>query len=70
MAEPLKGTVKIRVSHNVTLENLHGLIDRIVGISGCRTCGLAGIDLHLSGDPAELQDVAKLPGVQSVTFGS
>ena len=70
MAENLKGTIKIRVSQNVSLENLHSLIDRIVGISGCRTCGLGGIDLHLSGDPVELQEVAKLPGVQSVSFGS
>jgi hypothetical protein len=70
MAETLKGTVRIRVTQNVTLENLHHMLDRIVGISGCRTCGLGGIDLHLSGDPVELQEVAKLPGVQSVSFGS
>ena len=69
MAENLRGTVRVRVSQNVTLENLHNLIDRIVGISGCRTCGLGGIDLHLTGDPVELQELTKLPGVQSVTFG-
>ena len=69
MAENIKGTVRIRVSQNVTLETLHTMIDRIVGISGCRTCGLGGIDLHLTGDPVELQEIAKLPGVQSVGFG-
>lgn len=66
----LKGTINIRVSENVTLENLHNIINGIVGISGCRTCGLLGVDLRLSGDPVELQQVAKLPGVQSVSFGA
>jgi hypothetical protein len=28
-----------------------------------------GIDLRLIGDPAESGELAKLPGVQSVTFG-
>lgn len=69
MAENLKGTIKVQVSHNVTLENLHSLIDRIVAVGGCRTCGLGGIDLHLTGQPVELQEVAKIPGVQSVSFG-
>lgn len=64
-----KSTVKIRVSEKVTLENLHSMIDRIVGICGCRTCGLGGVDLHLTGDPVEFQEIAKLPGVQSVAFG-
>ena len=70
MAENFKGTVRIRVTQNVKVENLHHMIDQIVGLSGCRTCGLGGIDLHLSGDPVELQEVAKLPGVQAVSFGS
>ena len=65
----MKRTVKVRVSEKVTLENLHGLIDRIVGASGCRTCGLAGVDLHLTGDPVEFQEITKLPGVQSVSLG-
>jgi hypothetical protein len=69
MAENLKGTIRVQVSQNVTLENLHSMLDRIVGVCGCRTCGLGGVDLHLTGEPVELQEVAKLPGVQSVSFG-
>ncbi len=69
-AAGLKGTIHVRVSENVTLENLHSIINGIVGISGCRTCGLLGVDLRLSGDPVELQQVTKLPGVQSVSFGA
>jgi len=65
----VKRTVKIRVSEKVTLENLHNLLDRIVGISGCRACGLLGVDLHLTGDPVEWQEISKLPGVQSVNLG-
>lgn len=69
MPEKLQGTVRIRLNQNVTLENLHSLIDRITNLSGCRACGLGGIDLRLTGDPAELREVAKLPGVESVRLG-
>jgi hypothetical protein len=65
----VKHTVKVRVSEKVTLENLHTLLDRIVGISGCRACGLLGVDLHLTGDPVEWQEIKKLTGFQSVNLG-
>ena len=70
MAEPkLRGTVSIRVAENVTLEHLHGIISTIGGLAGCRTCGIMGVDLRLSGDPVETQQLASLPGVKSVTIG-
>jgi hypothetical protein len=62
-------TVHVQVKENVTLENLHAMVARIVDLSGCRTCGLLGIDLRLSVDPAEAQDIAKLPGVKGLSFG-
>jgi len=65
----LTGNVHIHVAENVTLENLHTIVDRIVSLSGCRTCGLLGVDLHLSGDPVEAQEITKLPGVNSASFG-
>ncbi len=67
-AASLKGNIKIRVTQNVTLENLHSIIDNIVGMTGCRTCGLLGVDLQLGGDPVEFQQITKLPGVQSASF--
>jgi len=67
-AASLKGTINVRVTENVTLENLHNIINHIAGMTGCRTCGLLGVDLRLGGDPVELQQVAKLPGVQSAGF--
>ena len=70
MAENLRGTIRVRVTPHVTLENLHSILERIGGMSGCRACGLAGIDLHLTGDPVELQELTKVAGVQSVSFGS
>ncbi len=65
----LQGSLHVRVGQNVTLENLQSIVAHIAGMTGCRTCGLMGVDLRLTGDPAELQQVAKLAGVQSVTFG-
>ena len=64
----LTGNVHIHVTENVSLENLHAIVDRIVSVSGCRTCGLIGIDLRLSGDPVAVQEIAKLPGVKSASF--
>ena len=65
----LQGPVHVRVSQNVTLDNLQAIVAHIAGMTGCRTCGLMGVDLRLTGDPADLQQVAKLTGVQTVTFG-
>ena len=65
----LRGTIPIRVSENVSLENLQSIVAHIAGMTGCRTCGIMGVDLRLSGDPAEFQQVAKLPGVKAVSFG-
>lgn len=68
MAE-LRGSVHIKVAENVSLEHLQGMIVKVVGMTGCRTCGIMGVDLRLSGDPVEAQDLSKLPGVKSVGFG-
>ena len=65
----LKGTVQIRVTENVSLEHLQGIIARVGALTGCRPCGLLGVDLRLTGDPVELQELAKTPGVKSVQFG-
>lgn len=65
----LRGGVHIRVAEKVTLDHLHSIIDQIANMSGCRACGLLGIDLRLIGDPVEAVDIVKLPGVKSVTFG-
>ena len=66
----LQGIVNIKVHENVTLENLNHIIATVGGLVGCRTCGILGIDLRLTGDPAETHQLANLPGVKSVTFGS
>jgi hypothetical protein len=65
----LQGTVKVKVQQDVSLEQLQTIIGHIGGMTGYRTCGLVGIDLHLTGDPVETEQLTKLPGVQSVSFG-
>lgn len=65
----LRGTVNIRVAENVTLEHLQSIVANLAGMCGCRTCGIMGVDLRLSGDPVETQQIASLPGVKSVSFG-
>ena len=66
----LQGVLNIRVKQDVSLEQLHGLIDHIAGMSGCRTCGIMGVDLRLRGDPVELEKITKLPAVKSASFGA
>ncbi|MGZ3561410.1 MAG: hypothetical protein ACXVAS_06150, partial [Vulcanimicrobiaceae bacterium] len=67
--EQFRGSVRIRVTENVTLENLQGIIAHIAGMAGCTHCGIMGVDLQLSGDPVEFQQIAKLPGVKSASLG-
>jgi hypothetical protein len=69
VAETLRGGVHIRVAENVSLEQLQSLVAHIAGLTGCRTCGIMGVDLRLTGDPVEAQQIAQLPGVKSVSFG-
>jgi hypothetical protein len=66
----LQGAIHVTVKENVSLEQLQAIVASIVGHSGCRTCGILGIDLRLSGEPVEATQIAKLPGVQSVGFGA
>jgi len=69
MPENLRGTVHVKVNENISLENLQAVVARIAGMTGCRPCGILGIDLHLVGDPPESAEIAKLSGVKSVSFG-
>jgi hypothetical protein len=66
----LQGVVNISVNQDVSLEQLHGLIDHLAGMSGCRHCGIMGVDLRLTGDPVELEQITKLPGVKAASFGA
>ncbi len=69
MATPLRGSIHIRVGEKVTLENLNAVVAQVAGLAGCTHCGLLGIDLRLTGDPVEAQQLAKRPGVNSVSYG-
>jgi len=63
---PPGARISIKVAEAVTVEQLHALVSNIVGRTGCRTCGLLGITLELSGDPVEVRELEKVPGVKSV----
>ncbi len=66
----LQGAIHVTVKENISLEQLQAIIVSIVGRTGCRACGILGIDLRLSGVPVEATEISKLPGVQSVGFGA
>ena len=59
-------TVQVHLKENVTVEALSQIISMIGGRYGCRTCGLMGIDLHLTGDTGDPYELAKVAGVKSV----
>lgn len=63
----LKPKVQVRLTENVNLDTITNIVRGIGGHYGCNTCGLAGVDLMLSGDPVETAEFSKLPGVQSVS---
>jgi hypothetical protein len=64
---PSRTTIHVNLDNNVKLDAITGIIGSIGGRYGCRTCGLLGIDLHLSGDPGDFSEVESLPGVHSVS---
>jgi hypothetical protein len=63
-----RASVKVTLKENVSLDQLTKIISGIGGRYGCRTCGLMGVDLQLSGDPGDLPEIASLPGVKSASL--
>jgi len=66
MSASPRTTVRVHLAPNVSLESINNIVATIGGRYGCRTCGLLGFDLQLVGDPGDLSEVEKLPGVASV----
>lgn len=64
-----QGSAHVRVDGLITLDNLTKIVEQIVNLAGCPHCGLLGIDLRLSGDPVEVGQLTKIPGVNSVAIG-
>jgi len=63
------GTVQVTVGNEVSLKDLQALIERIVDLNGCRTCGLNGIDIHLRQiDPVIFDRFADIEAVRDVTL--
>jgi hypothetical protein len=61
-------TIRVNLKENVTVDAISEIVSIIGGRYGCRTCGLMGVDLHLSGDPGDLAQVRELAGVHSVSL--
>ncbi len=66
MSSPSRTTVTVHVQPKVNVEALSHIITTIGGRYGCRTCGLMGIDLHLTGDEGDPYELAKVTGVKPV----
>lgn len=64
-----RANISVRLAANTNLETINRIVDTIGGRYGCTTCGLAGIDLRLSGDPVEFEQFSKIAGVKSVNVG-
>jgi len=64
---PLRGSIHINVAETVKLDDLHKIITEAVALSGCRTCGLLGIDIRLIGDPVVNPTILKIHGVKSAS---
>ncbi len=63
-----RATVNVRLADNANLETIQKIVATIGGRFGCQTCGLAGVDLRLSGDPVELREFSQLSGVKHVSM--
>jgi hypothetical protein len=65
MSSPSRTTVNVHLQPKVTVEAISNIISTIGGRYGCRTCGLMGIDLHLTGDTGDPYELASVEGVKN-----
>ena len=72
MAAAPRPTVRVQVTHGIELKSLTAIIERVVGPSGCRTCGLGGFDISFVVDPdptlGAVKHLAGAPGVEGATI--
>jgi hypothetical protein len=72
MAAAPRPTVRVQVTHGIDLKTLTALIERAVGPTGCRTCGLGGFDLAFVVDPdptlGAVKNLAGAHGVEGATI--
>ncbi len=61
------GTVAVTVDEGIAAKSLHELLDRVIGLHGCTTCGLSGIDLRFRvRDRLIFERFKDIPGVADV----
>ena len=63
-------SVRVVLKPNVDLQTLNRALGSIIGRSGCRTCGLGGIDLVLTAGDPELENLAGTDGISAVQVSS
>lgn len=62
------GTLQVTV-RDISAKDLHTLLDRIIDLNGCRTCGLSGIDIYLRDvEPILFDRFADIESVRDVTM--
>ena len=61
------GTISLRFTRGVKIEQVHEAIRTSLGIFGCPGCGLLGVDLHIGGGDPEPLNV-KNGGLTNASF--
>jgi hypothetical protein len=61
-----RNVVQIVARPGVQLDSLNKAIALAVGQTGCRTCGLIGVDLHLVGGDPAFDQVRGIEGIDAV----
>jgi hypothetical protein len=63
----MAGTVQFTVHEGIKIEEIHDLLQAYLGVTGCRTCGIAGWDFSLvQGDPAAFEQLRASGALQNV----
>ena len=58
------GSVTVITQAGVSLKSLHEVITQVVGLHGCTTCGLGGIDFRII--PEEEFVAEKISGIEGI----
>jgi hypothetical protein len=70
MDTDLQGTVQLKLEEGIDRDSLMEVLDRVLELHGCSSCGLAGLDLEIRSQPRLQEKFGDLGGVIDVSLAN
>ena len=62
------GTVQFVIEEGIKVESLHNIIDRVINLHGCTSCGLSGLDIRFKLRDNIFDQFEKIEGLVDVNI--